>query len=90
MHAHRHAFLTETPPAGKQPVKDRAHQIAWRREGRSKTSTRRLTFKDNALEYCGRRYYVPIYQALQWEAADAEIKVSSDKNTEIKGSPFKA
>ena len=25
----------------------------------------------------------------QWGAADAEIKVSSDENTELKGSPFK-
>ena len=28
--------------------------------------------------------------SLQWEAVDAEIKVSSDENTELKGSPFKA
>ena len=27
-------------------------------------------------------------QAPQWEAADAEIKVPSDENTEFKGSPF--
>ena len=26
----------------------------------------------------------------QWEATDAEIKVPSDENTELKGSPFKA
>ena len=25
----------------------------------------------------------------QWGAADAEIKVQSDENTELKGSPFK-
>ena len=26
----------------------------------------------------------------KWEAVDAEIKVPSDENTELKGSPFKA
>ena len=26
----------------------------------------------------------------QWEAADAEIKIPLDENTELKGSPFKA
>ena len=28
--------------------------------------------------------------APQWGAADAEVKVPSDKNTELKGSPFQA
>ena len=30
-----------------------------------------------------------IYPSPQWGAADAEIKVSSGENTELKGSPFK-
>ena len=30
------------------------------------------------------------YNAPQWGAADAEIKVPSDENTELKRSPFKA
>ena len=31
-----------------------------------------------------------IHVSPQWGAADAEIKVPSDENTELKGSPFKA
>ena len=30
------------------------------------------------------------FNTTQWGAADAEIKVPSDGNTELKGSPFKA
>ena len=32
----------------------------------------------------------PLMFPPQWGAADAEIKVPSDENTETKGSPFKA
>ena len=36
-------------------------------------------------------YFIKIilYKSPQWGAADAEIKVPSDENTELKGSPFK-
>ena len=33
---------------------------------------------------------VVLYEAPQWGAADAEIKVASGENTELKRSPFKA
>ena len=31
-----------------------------------------------------------VYEAPQWGAADAEIKVPSDENTELNDSPFEA
>ena len=42
---------------------------------------------------CGsasRREILPCQGHPQWGAVDAEIKVPSDENTELKGSPFKA
>ena len=35
-------------------------------------------------------FYVFFFSAPQWRAADAEIKVPSGQNTDLKHSPFKA
>ena len=50
---------------------------------RTVSLTRALKLVSEALSH-------PLYSLPQWVAANAEIKVPSVENTELKGSPFKA